>query len=356
MVRIAIGLQDKGWRVRAISLRNAGVMADPLRAAGIPVTALGCGSFADIRALWRLSAEFRRDPTDLVQCFLHQANIYGRLATRFGGRRVDSRQRPLVVSGIRVADRRRWVVLTDRLTRTYADYYVAVSQHVAETHAALCRLKRNSITFIPNGVDVPTELMDAPDPAPHRLLFVGRLTTQKAPFDLLEAFRLLPDELRSKCELQFVGEGPLASSLQNTIARLGLYDRVQLAGHSHDVQQLMRESTLLVLPSRWEGMPNVVLEAMANALPVVATSIDGTRELIDDGTTGWLVPSANPEALAERLASVLCDPEGRRFVARNAQTKVSQHFSWQASIDRYDNLLRDLLAGKLANREPKKRI
>ncbi len=344
MVRIAIGLQDNGWRVRVISLRNAGAMADPLRAAGIPVKALGCGRFADLRMLWRLGAELRRNPTHLVQCFLHQANIYGRLATRFLCHRGDDGHRPLVVSGIRVADRRRWVILTDRWTRSYSDHYVAVSEHVADTHAELCRLNRDDVTSIPNGVDVPDGLIDAPNPVPHTLLSVGRLTTQKAPLDLLEAFRLLPDELRCQCRLNFVGDGPLAFSLQKVIDRLQLNDRVLLSGHSHKVLQLMRESTVLVLPSRWEGMPNVVLEAMANALPVVATSIDGNRELIDDGTTGWLVPAANPAALAERIASALGDPEGRRSIARQAQAKASQHFSWPSAIERYDQLLRDLLA------------
>ncbi|HIF01396.1 MAG TPA: glycosyltransferase [Planctomycetes bacterium] len=356
MVRIAIGLQDTGWRVRVISLRNTGAMADPLRAAGIPVTALGCGSFADIRALWRLSAELRRNPTDLVQCFLHQANIYGRLAIRCCGRRGEHGQRPLVVSGVRVADRRRWVILSDRWTRSYSDHYVAVSEHVAETHAALCGLQRDVVTSIPNGVDVPEELIDAPNPAPHMLLSVGRLTTQKAPFDLLEAFRLLPDDLRCQCRLNFVGDGPLASSLQHKIDRLRLNDGVQLVGHSHDVLQLMRESTVLVLPSRWEGMPNVVLEAMAHALPVVATQIDGTRELIDDGITGWLVPSADPAALAERITTVLGDPEGRSSVAQNAQIKVSQHFSWPTAINRYDQLLRTLLATTPDDRAAKTRI
>jgi glycosyltransferase involved in cell wall biosynthesis len=146
--------------------------------------------------------------------------------------------------------------------------------------------------------------------------------------------------LRCQCKLNFVGDGPLAFSLQKAIDRLQLNDRVQLERHSHDVLQLMRESTVLVLASRWEGMPNVVLEAMANALPVVATSIDGIRELIDDGTTGWLVPAATPAALAERIATA----------------KVSQHFSWASAIERYDQLLRNLLANRPADHAAKKRI
>jgi glycosyltransferase involved in cell wall biosynthesis len=354
LVRIAIGLQDAGWRVRVISLRDAGVMAEPLRAAGIPVTALGCGGFADVRAAWRLCREFRRNPTDMVQCFLHQANIYGRIAVRISG--LFSRVRPLIVSGVRVADRRTWVVLTDRLTRFCSDHYVAVSEHVAVTHAALCRLNAGAVSVIPNGVDVPAELLESPEPDPHVLLAVGRLTPQKAPFDLLDAYCLLPDDLRSHCQLKFAGDGPLASSLQNVIDEKRLGDSVQLVGHCRDVPHLMRESTLLVLPSKWEGMPNVVLEAMANALPTIATAVDGTSELIDDGHTGWLVPSGSPQDLAERIVTVLGDGEARKAVAHNAQLLVVKNFRWQTAINRYDQLLSDLMAGEPAGDSAQTRI
>ena len=348
MVRIAIGLQEAGWRVRVISLRDAGAMTEPLRAAGIPVTALGCGGFADARALWRLAKELKRNPTDLVQCFLHQANIYGRLAVRFGVR--PKRLRPVVVSGIRVADRRSWVILTDRMTRFCSDHYIAVSQHVAATHAELCGLKDDAISFIPNGVEIPTEPVHATDTAFHKLLFVGRLTRQKAPLDLLEAFHLLPDVVRRRCLLNFVGDGPLASSLRTEIDRLRLNDSVHLVGRSNSVPDLMRDSTLLVLPSRWEGMPNVVLEAMAIGLPVLATSIDGTRDIIDDCVTGWLVPPSDPKALSQRIATVLNDSAGCSAIAQAAQAHVTQHFSWQAAIGRYDRLLRDLVAREGENR------
>lgn len=351
MVRIAIGLQDKGWRVRVISLRDAGAMIQQLQATGIPVTALGCRGFADIRAFWRLAAEFRTNPTDVVQCFLHQANFYGRLAARCIG--LSGQPRPLMVSGVRVADRRTWVVLTDRLTRFCSDHYVAVSQHVAETHTKLCRLKPDAVSMIPNGVDVPGLSMQAPEPKRAVLLAVGRLTAQKAPFDLLEAYRLLPDAVRGNCQLKFVGEGPLASSLQRAIDQNQLRDRVQLLGYRHDISELMRQSTMLVLPSRWEGMPNVVLEAMANALPVVATSVDGTREVIDDGRTGWLVPPASPVDLAERIDMVLHDSEARNTVSRNAQVFVMKHFRWQSVIESYDQVLRDLRAGEAPTGTPR---
>ena len=306
MVRIAIGLSQSGWNVRVISLRDAGPLAADLQTADVPVTALECGGFADVRTFWRLRQELKVNPPDVLSCFLHQANIYGRLAAKFSGG-------PMVISGIRVADRRKWVVLTDRISRCCTTHYIAVSQQVADTHARLCGISADRICAIPNGVDCPDpQCLPAVGTRPGKtLLFVGRLTEQKDPMCLLSAFLKLPESLKASTQLTFVGDGPLRAALGERIQQEGLEERVRLAGHRADVVEMMRESTVLVLPSRWEGLPNVVLEAMANGLPVVASHVDGVGELISDGQTGWLVPPGDPIALAETLAAVLADKNRR---------------------------------------------
>ncbi len=338
MVRIARGLCSTGWNVRVISLRDAGPLAAELLAAGIPVTALNCGGFGDVRTFFRLRRELKANPADVLMCFLHQANIYGRLAARFTGG-------PIVASGIRVADRRKWVVLTDRITRCCAAQYIAVSQHVADIHAELCGIPPAKICSIPNGVDVPdaTELLGKNSRPAHVLLTVGRLTPQKNPQCLLDAFCELPNDIRSQSTLKFVGDGPLRSELKAAIQRRSLEDRVQLLGHSDEVPDLMRQATLLVLSSLWEGMPNVVLEAMANGLPVVASDVDGVRELIEHEVTGWLVPPADSSALAITLASALSDSKQRQAIADSAQILVAEAFTWTSVVGEYDRVLRSLL-------------
>lgn len=338
MVRIALGLQRAGWIVRVISLRDLGPLAAELQHAGIVVSALNCGGFADVRTFFRLRRELKANPADLLMCFLHQANIYGRLAARFSGG-------PIVVSGIRVADRRKWVVLTDRITRRCSAHYIAVSRGVAEIHADLCGIPAAKICSIPNGVELPDlkQLTGTEARRENALLVVGRLTQQKDPLCVLEAFCQLPDGLRSGTTLTFVGDGPLRSDLAAKIQQRSLETQVQLLGHRDDVPELMRQSTLLVLSSLWEGMPNVVLEAMANGLPVVASSVDGVRELIEHEVSGWLVPSADSSALAITLASALSDSEQRKSIANSAQVHVSESFTWSAVVDEYDRVLRSLL-------------
>ncbi len=338
LVRIAQGLSLAGWQVRVISLRDLGPLAVELQQAGIPVTALGCGGFADVRTFFRLRRELRNSPVDVVMCFLHQANIYGRLAAKFAGG-------PAVVSGIRVADRRRWVVLTDRMTRGWSSYYIAVSRHVAEIHAKLCGIPAANICAIRNGVDLPDEgqLPETQTRPKHVLLAVGRLTEQKNPLCLLDAFDGLPDDVKSPSTLKFVGDGPLKAKLAAEIQRRSLQQQVQLLGQRDDVPELMRTSTVLALSSLWEGMPNVVLEAMANGLPVVASNVDGVRELIDHNVTGWLVPPADPAALAITLAAALSSPEQRSAVADSAQVLIAESFTWNAVVSEYDRVLRLLL-------------
>ncbi|MEZ6130691.1 MAG: glycosyltransferase [Planctomycetaceae bacterium] len=334
-VRIALGLQNLGWDVRVVSLRDSGVLSDELAAAGISVTALGCGGFFDGRTFFRLRHELRINPSRILLCFLYQANVYGRLAARFGGG-------PVVISGIRVADRRKLVVWSDRWTRCWSAHYVAVSQQVAQTHAALCGIPADKICWIPNGVDIPlsSELLAAAERPPLRLLFVGRMTQQKDPLTLLQAFQRLPEPLRHRTTLDYVGEGPLAATLEAEIERSGLSSQVRLLRQRSDVPDLMRASTVLVLPSRWEGLPNVILEAMANQLPVIATDVDGIRELIRPAQSGWLVPAGNPSALAVAITQALESPELRRMFAEESQRVVAKGFTWPAVIAEYDRLLR----------------
>lgn len=335
-VRIAIGLQNRGWIVRVISLRDAGPLSEPLRDAGIKVTALNCRGFMDVRCYWRLKRELRTQHPDLILCFLHQANFYGRLA----GRAVGIRN---AVSGIRVADRRLWIILTDRMTRCCTSHYVAVSRSVAQTHASLCAISDKNISDIPNGIDIPESIdADHSSESGNNLLFVGRLCPQKHPENLVAAYLRLPEEIRKVTTLNFVGDGELRPQLEALIDHHQLADHIRLLGHRNDVATLMRRSKLLILPSRWEGLPNVVLEAMANDLPVVATSVDGVNDVVDDGSTGWLVPPEDADSLAKAIQSALESPAECRSRSKQAKAFVAENFSWESVVEQYDRLLRTL--------------
>lgn len=341
LVRIATGLLDRGWRVNVVSLRDTGVLAGRLEAAGISVTALGCGGFVDIRAVFRLRRVLRRQRPDVLVCFLHQANIVGRLSGWLAGVQA-------VVSGIRVADRRKWVIWTDRLTRGLTHQYVAVSQHVADVHAWLCGVGKDRIMVIRNGVDIP-------DPRPvridredseRRILFVGRLTEQKRPQNLVNAVAAMAVQSGKSVVVDFLGDGELRSELQQLIFATGLSGCVRLHGYQSNVAEWMAQADVLVLPSDWEGLPNVVLEAMAHGLPVIATNVDGVPEIIEHGVTGWIVPPDDVAALTDALTNLLADINGRRLVANRAFDVVQQRFRWDTAVEAFDELLSGLITSE----------
>ena len=338
LVNISIGLRDRGWPVTVVSLRDRGPLAAQLEAAEIPVHALECGGITDLRVLSRLTGLLRTLKPQVLLTFLHQAGLWGRIAARRAGV-------PVTVCGVRVADRRSWVRWSDRLTSGRVTHYIAVSKNVAQTHAQLCRLRPEQISSIPNGVDCPEQQPQFDRPEPAKVLFLGRLTAQKDPATLLRAWQNLPDEIRSQTELHFVGDGDLSESISSAVSS-PLQSQVLFHGHQSDAVPYLSEATLLVLPSRWEGMPNAVLEAMAAGLPVIATQVDGTQELIPDDRFGWLVPPGDTAQLTAAMAEALASPEDRHSRAAAALERVQSKFTWEQVVQQYDERLLQLLASE----------
>lgn len=345
-VRIAVGLKNLGWAVSVVSLRDAGQLTTLLEAENIEVTALGAGGLLDVRAVFRLRRELKRKPTDVLLSFLHQANLVSRIAGRLAGVR-------RIVCGIRVADRRLSVTLPERITKGLVDRYVAVSESVGHLHRQLCQIEATRMVAIPNGVDI--EAIDAAVPANRSemgcapddlvVLAVGRLSAQKAPLDALKAFQLMREQfssLKPHAKLLYIGEGELRADLQRRVDELGLQRSVQLPGWRPDVWRMMKSANALLLASHWEGLPNVVLEAQAAGLPVVATAVDGTNELIQDHLTGRLVPRSDTKAMATALGETLMNSAATAELVRNARHRVAEHYHWDACVKNFDRVLNSL--------------
>ncbi|KHK01388.1 glycosyltransferase family 4 protein [Desulfovibrio sp. TomC] len=202
------------------------------------------------------------------------------------------------------------------------------------------------ILMIPNGVDTERfrpagesgaagAVGESGAAGPVRLVFVGRVVRQKGLDVLLDALSRLPAELDYR--LTIVGDGPLRPELAERAAGLGLADRVAFAGWAarEAMPGLLGGADLFVFPSRDEGMPNAVLEAMASGLPVVATRISGNEELVGDGETGFLVPPDDAPALAHALARLLADPGLCRRMGAAGRERVVREYSWQSVAERY---------------------
>ncbi|MCI0422313.1 MAG: glycosyltransferase, partial [Acidobacteria bacterium] len=173
------------------------------------------------------------------------------------------------------------------------------------------------------------------------LMAVGQLKEKKGFAYLIEACRLLKDR-GYDLECQIVGEGPLREGLQAQIRRLSLEGMVILRGAlpHPEVIDTYKRSTIFVLPcviganGDQDGIPNVILEAMAMQLPVVSTRHSGIPEVVEDGVNGLLVPPADEVALAEALADLLDDPDSRQQFGHKGRQKVIEHFDVEQNVKR----------------------
>ena len=343
-VELVTRLDRLRWEPRVYCLSGPGALVARLQAAKIPVTCFGAKSARHIGVIPRLAAELKTFSPALIQCFLFHANVVGRLAAWWAGV-------PRVVCGIRVAERRSRVPLwLDRMTQGFVDHNVCVSRAVAEFSIHKAGLKATKISVIPNAVEfdrfanavaVDRSILGL-STAP-LVLFVGRLDPQKAPFILLEAFvRLLERHL--DWQLLFVGDGSLRTAMEAWITQRGLDHRIRIAGWRPDIPELLKAADLLTLPSLWEGMPNIVLEAMAAGLPVVVSRVEGTEELIRDGETGLLVTPGSPIELERQIETALTDPEFCSRLRKAAQLTVQKLFTLDRMVSAYEQLYARLIA------------
>jgi starch synthase (maltosyl-transferring) len=292
------------------------------------------------RHLSRLLADQR---PDLVQSFLFHANVLAALT----GRRQKIRR---IVLGMRVADPSRWRMQIERHAARLADRVVCVSESVAQVARDQIRIPANRVCVIPNGIAISEYDAVLPiDPQelgvrPRRRLIavVGRLHAQKGPDWLLHVAPRMLAEF-ADVDLVFVGHGPEEPALRRQASESGIADRVHFTGWRSDVPAILRSSALLVLPSRWEGMPNAILEAMAVALPVVATRVEGVEELLGPSSESQMVEFGDDEALARKVASILRDPRFAHELGQQNRARVLQHFSFQHMIAHYQSLYDELL-------------
>lgn len=209
------------------------------------------------------------------------------------------------------------------------------ASHVVANSHGLAALARRSagavpIAVIPNGVDTDrfTPAADRPPSDTVRLCFVGRLVRQKGLDTLLAALAKLP--ATAPWRLTLVGDGPARPELSTQADHLGLAERVHFAGWTirDALPRLLVAHDLFVFPSRDEGMPNAVLEAMAAGLPVIATAIAGNEELVLPDRTGLLVPPDDPDALADALDRCLGDAALRRAFGHAGRERAVREYAW----------------------------
>jgi glycosyltransferase involved in cell wall biosynthesis len=323
-------LRRSGSRVRVLSLTSGESWEEPILKLGVPVIWVGQSRY-HLSRLARIVHELRADRPDVVQSAHFYTNSYALAGARLAGVREIGAVRCDVHSEVRNT----WSALR-RFTlanlRTVAANSRAAIRAAEQFGAAPARLH-----FLPNVVD--TSLFQ-PSGRPRgpavQILGAGRLAPQKR----FDRFLSVLAEVRKSAAVEVhatvVGNGPLRLALEQRAAELGLASAVTFRPAVSNMATLYQQADLLLLTSDYEGTPNVVLEAMASGVPVVATGVGGVPEIVKDGETGFL--AAGEEQLVARAADLVASPERRTAMGRAARAHVLANHS----IDRLPVYLRSL--------------
>jgi glycosyltransferase involved in cell wall biosynthesis len=308
-----------------------------------------------VRAAREVAGHLRRERAAVLCCNGYKPDIIGWLAAR-------QAQVPVVcvAHGWTAASRKvRLYELADRWVMRWSDCTVCVSAAMA-TKVRQAGVPASRMVVIRNAIQ--TANLERPDPAYHDLLrgfftqapahivvAAGRLSPEKGFDQLVEACSLLHREHRSIGFVLF-GDGPLRQALTEQIAARQLQQTFLLAGFRTDVERFLPYADLAVNSSFTEGLPVVVLEALAAGVPVVATAVGGTPEVIDDGVHGFLVPAGDAAALAHGIWEALSDEKRRQSMGQRGRQRVQAEFTFAIQARQYQELFARLIGKRAADR------
>jgi len=341
-----IRASSKEFRHSVLCLRRLGPREGDLPE-DVERRSLGIASGTRPGSVLRLRRELRALKPDLLRCYNQEALLHAVPAAAFtsvpliyynGGRTLPEHPRRLRME--------RWLC-------PFVSRVVVPSSDLAEYMERVVGVRHDRIRVVENGVDAERfhpgrlsagERADLGLPTNGRLLgTIGRLSPQKDHPTLLRAFAQVARRV-GDLRLLIVGDGPERSRLEALAHELGLSDRVLFYGTTTETAPIYRGLEAFALTSRWEGLSNVVLEAMASGVPVVATRVEGTTRVLTDGLNGFVVEVGDADGVAEKLVRLIQDPELAGQLGAAGLERVRRDFSLSRMAREYEALYEDVLA------------
>ncbi len=331
-------LHNAGTRVRVLSLTQGEYWEDRVRELGVPVSWVGENPSRAMRLL-RITRSLRKAPPDLLQSQHFYTNLYAAAAARVLGAREVGALRSDALSEVRLTG---GVLgpLSIRVPRV-----IAANSKLGLQNALVLGASAKRLQMLPNVVD--TRYFE-PGPrqkrTPVRLIAAGMRSEKR-----IDRFLSVVDQLHrelgpSRIGAMIIGDGADRVRLQQRAVALGLSDVVQFRGAMAISPDVYREADILVLTSEYEGTPNVVLEAMACGLPVVAFRVGGVPDLVTDGETGFLLDPGDESGMAQALRTLVDQPDLRTFMGDRAREYVER----QHSLEQLPHFLRALYQAVLS--------
>jgi sugar transferase (PEP-CTERM/EpsH1 system associated) len=358
LFRLLQNVDRERYQPAVVCLYNGNaVMAQQIRKLDVPVLNLGMNAKWRIDALARLYRYLRQEQPTILHCWLVHADLIGRVIGRLAGVPIviTSRRNVEIGSAFQLHLKRWTTSLDDRIVavcdlarQVEIEYSGTVTEKVLTIYNGIdpnLRVSRAAQSQIGHPSEPIRKEFSIPLAAP-LIGTVGRLHPTKGHQDLIKAFAHLHTQWPD-VYLLLVGDGEMRHKLIRQADDLQLSNRIIFTGVREDISSILATLNLFVLPSLSEGMPNVILEAMATGLPVVATSVGGVPELVVNGVTGILTPPNNPTALAEAILELLHAPEKAAAMGRAGRQRIKTHFTIDRMVEQYESLYQELAREKL---------
>jgi len=345
LLRLTPGLKGFGFDSQVVAGRD-GPYAGRLRALGIPVTVLGHMNAGSVPGLARA---FLRMRSDLTHLHGSRSGLLGSLAGQL------ARSARLVYTAHAFSFKRHLprtlhigTVLAERLICRLADAVICLSQEDARAAAGL-GIRPRRLKVIPNGID-PAPFTTARglrgklgiDPGTAVIGMIGRLVEDKDPLTFVRAVAEVSRQL-SDARFLLVGDGPLRGVVEREARNLGVGDRLMITGIRNDVPELLATLDVVVLTSRWEGLPLIVLEAMASGRPIVCSKIPTLAEIVQEGVTGRLVPPGDVAGFADAIVALCTNRTLRLSLGAAAHEYVARTFPLRRMIEQTADLYAEVL-------------
>jgi len=331
VISLASGLDRTRYNPIICCLNHKGRFASRLEQGDVKVIELNKGPAIDFLIIPKLIKVMRRYKIDIVHTHLWTADFWGRIAAKLAGI-------PIIISTAHNVDiwKPKLFLWFDRVLSKSTDKIIAVSKKVRLFYIEKAGIEKDKLITIYNGVASKKTGIEAGDRLKKRkeldlgskdkiIAVIGRLVEQKGHIYFLEAMKKISSEI-PKLKALIIGDGPLKNRLMDKARELGLEGKVIFTGIREDISEILPLIQFLVMPSLYEGLPIVALEAMAQGKPIIATEVGGIPEAVLHNKTGILVPPGNPSLLAESIIQLTESCELRKSFGKEAKKLVREQF------------------------------
>ncbi|VAX38257.1 hypothetical protein MNBD_UNCLBAC01-2034 [hydrothermal vent metagenome] len=350
MTMIARGLDKKKYYVEVWGIARGGSMVNILQAQGTVVKILGIFSYSNPFNILKLAKFFKDFQPDIIHSHTYFSNTISRLAAKLAGV-------PTMVVHVhsiysQYTARHLWV---ERFLSRWTTKVISCSDAVRQFVLQKEKINPSLTTTIPNGVDVQ-KFSNIEDNSSLRhelniksddivLTTIASLTPQKGHRYFLEALTEII-KINQNVKYFLIGDGPLRKELEEYVEKLGLGKYVQFLGIRHDVPLLLKISNIFILPSLREGLPLVIIEAMASGLPVIATDVGGTSEVVKEGVTGLLVPAKDVQKLIDAVVTLFNNPVDVKVMGEQGRKRAVKYFSQDIMLKQIEKIYQGCLSFK----------